>query len=253
MGISVNVDIRGALKQLADVKDKQLPFATSLAINRTAQKVKAREEHEIRDVFDRPTPYIQNSVFIKPSNKANLTAKVGIKDQSFGKGVSAIKPLQAEISGGERKLKRYEEALRAIGVLPEGYFTVPGDAAKIDSYGNIAKSHIVQILAYFRANRDVGSTSNSTDKTRAKLAKSTNTRRGISYFVGAPGDGKAPLGIWMRVYSNFGTAIRPILIFVQSANYEAIFDFELVARTTIDKEIDKEFAKAWNEAQRTAK
>lgn len=253
MNISLSIDVRDVLKQLADVKDKQLPFATSLAINRTAQKVKAKEEHEIRDVFDRPTPYIQNSVFIKPSTKTSLTAKVGIKDQAFGKGLPAIKPLQAEISGGERRLKRYEEALRSIGVLPEGYFTVPGEAANIDSFGNIARGQIVQILSYFRANRDVGSTSNSTDKTRAKLAKSTNTKRGISYFVGSPGDGKAPLGIWMKVFSNFGTAIRPILIFVKSANYEPIYDFKFVAKTTIDSEWDMAFNAAWAEAQRTAK
>lgn len=253
MIISVNIDIRDALKQLADIKDKQLPFATSLAINRTAQKVKEREQHEIRDVFYRPTPFIQNSIFIKPSNKTNLTARVGVKDNAFGKGIPAIKPLEAEIVGGERRLKRYEVALRAIGVLPDGYFTVPGEGAEIDSFGNMKAGQIRQLLSYFRANRDVGSTSNSTDKTRAKLAKNTNTKRGISYFVGSPGDGKAPLGIWMKVYSNFGTAIRPILIFVQSANYEAIFDFELVAKTTVDREIDGEFAKALDEAIRTAK
>lgn len=251
--ISIKLDVRDAIKQLADAKNKQLPFATSLAINRTAQKVKVKEEHEIRDVFDKPTPYIQNSIFIKPSNKSNLTAKVGIKDQSFGKGLPAIKPLLAEIQGGERRMKRYEKALRAVGALPDGYVTVPGEAAEMDSFGNMKSGQIRQILSFFKANREAGYASNSTDRTRAKLAKGTKSRYGTSYFVGAPGDGKSPLGIWKRIHSNFGTATRPILIFVKSTNYEPIYDFKFVAESTVQKEFNGEFIRAWDEAQRTAR
>lgn len=255
INMSVNINVSDAIKQLADVKDRQLPFATSLAINRTAQKVKAAEQHEIRDVFDNPTQFIQNSIFIKPSNKFNLTAKVGIKDNGFGKGIPAIKPLEAEIVGGERRLKRYEVALRSIGVLPEGYLTVPGEGAEIDIYGNMKAGQIRQILSYFKANRDVGSTSNSTDATRAKLARGTKKKAGVSYFVGKPGD--APLGIWRRtelgLFTGPSKPLMPILIFVQSARYEAIYDFDFVARQTIDREFDGEFVRAWNEAERTAK
>lgn len=253
IALNCKVDVKGALKQLANVKDKQIPFATSLAINRTAQKVKAKQEHEIRDVFDRPTPFIQNSQFIKYSNKRNLTATVGVKDFSFGKGVPAVKPLLAEIGGGERRLKRFEMALRSAGVLPNGYMIVPGEAAEIDQYGNIKGSQIVKILSYFRAFPDVGYKANSTDASRAKMAKSTKSRYGTSYFVGAPGDGKSPLGIWQRIYSNFGTAIRPIMIFVKSTNYEPIYDFKFVAENTVQKEFNREFIRAWEEAERTAK
>ena len=85
------------------------------------------------------------------------------------------------------------------------------------------------------------------------MAKSTKSRYGVSYFVGAPGDGKSPLGIWQRIYSNFGTATRPIMIFVKSTNYEPIYDFKFVAESTVDKEFNREFISAWEEAQRTAK
>lgn len=255
ININVRIDVRDAIRQLADIKDKQLPFATSLAINNTAKKVREREQHEIRDVFDRPTPFIQNSIFIKPSNKLNLTAKVGVKDNGFGKGIPAIKPLEAEIVGGERRLKRYEVALRSIGVLPEGYFTVPGDGAEIDGYGNMKAGQIRQLLSYFRANSDVGSISNSTDATRAKLARGTKKKAGVSYFVGKPGD--APLGIWRRsemgLFSGPSKPLMPILIFVQSARYEAVYDFDFVARQTIEREFDGQFIQAWAEAERTAR
>jgi hypothetical protein len=250
----ISVSIKQNTKQITNKLKgiaKQIPFATSLAINKTAQKVKLKEEKEIVDVFDRPTSFTKNSLFIKPSNKNNLTALVKLKDFSF-KGTSAAKYLQAQIAGGERRLKRYELALRSAGILPSGYFTVPGQAANIDQYGNIARSQIVQLLAYFRANRDVGTTSNSTEKTRGKLAKSTNKRYGVSYFV-MPKESGMQEGIYQRIHSNFGKAIRPVLIFVDRARYEAIYDFKFVAEKVIKKEYDNEFRLALEDAIRTAK
>lgn len=250
INIGAKFDAKSALEQLAYAKDKQLPFAASLAINNTAKIIKEKQIHEMRDVFDRPTPYVLNSIFIKPSNKQNLTATVGIKDTGRK---PAAKVLLSEIDGGSRRLKGYEIALRAAGALPNGYYTVPGEAATMDQYGNIAPSQIRQILSFFRANRDVGYTSNSTDKTRARLAKSTKNRRGIAYFSGSPGDGKLPLGIWMRIYSNFGVAIRPILIFVLDVNYQPIYDFEYVSKLAYDQNFNTEFEKAWVFAERTSK
>lgn len=243
INISANVD--KALSALDNLR-KQIPFITSLAINRTAQSVKAKEEHEIRDVFDRPTPFIQNSVFIKPSNKRNLTSKVGLKEFA-SKGNPATKILAAEIAGGSRRLKRYEVALKRVGALPDGYYTVPGEAAKIDQYGNIARAQVIQMLAYFKAFPEAGYKANATDATKAKLAKGSKKKFGVSYFVGRPKGGKSPLGIWMRVYSSFGTAVRPIMIFVQHAQYQPIFDFKFVAENTVNKEFDVEFRRAFNE------
>ena len=255
--IDAKVDVRGIVKQLADIKDKQLPFAMSLAINHTAQKVKAAEQHEIRDVFDRPTPYIQNSVFIKPSNKTNLTAKVWLKDQAI-KGVGADKILAAEITGGQRRLKRFEKALMSAGALPPGYYTVPGKGIDLDAYGNVPASLIVRLLSYFKAFPEAGYKANMTDKGREKLKKGSKKQQGMSFFVGSPKDGKLPLGIWQRghlsdKFTGPVRPIRPILMFMPFTMYEPIFDFKFVAENTINKEFDGEFIKAWNQAKLTAK
>lgn len=248
--INISADVDKAVKHLHGVS-KQIPFAASLAINNTAKKVKEKEGHEIRDVFDRPTPYIKNSIFVKPSNKRNLNAIVGIKDMAI-KGNPATKILKAEIGGGSRRLKRYEVLLRSTGNLPSGYYTVPGQAAKIDQYGNIARSQITQILSYFKSFPEAGYKANATDVTKARLAKSTKSRRGFEYFIGKVGD-KGTLGIWQRVKSNFGTSIRPVLIYVRSNNYDPIFDFEFVATNTVRKEFANEFDNAINQAVRTAR
>lgn len=239
-------------KELRALEKKQLPFAISLAINRTAIKVKEAQEHEIKDVFDRPTQYIQRSVFVKPSTKKDLTAIVGIKDQAT-KSVPPSKILSAEVAGGERRLKRYEKALRAVGALPHGYVTVPGKGATLDAYGNISRGQIVQILSYFKAFPESGYKANSTDESRAKLKRGTKRKLGISYFVGRPSDGKLPLGIWQRVHYGFGTRVSPILIFIPSTLYEPIYDFDFVSENIVEKEFNNEFNKALIEAIRTAK
>ena len=243
--INVSVNVDEAVKRLGFVR-KQIPFIASLSLNRTGQKAKAKEEHEIRDVFDRPTPFIQNSIFLKPSNKTNLTALIGIKDFA-SKSVPATKILEAEIKGGSRRLKRYEIALRRVGALPNGYYTVPGAAAQIDQYGNIARKHITQILAYFKAFPEAGYKANSTERSRARLKRGTKKKLGVSYFVGSPGDGKSPLGIWMRIHSSFGSAIKPVLIFIKSAQYQSVFDFKFVAENTVKKEFNGEFERAYRE------
>lgn len=247
--INVSVNVDEAVKRLGFVR-KQIPFITSLSLNRTGQKVKAKEEHEIRDVFDRPTPFIQNSIFLKASNKTNLTATVGIKDFA-SKSVPATKILEAEIKGGSRRLKRYEIALRRVGALPNGYYTVPGAAAQIDQYGNIARKHITQILAYFKAFPEAGYKANSTERSRARLKRGTKKKLGVSYFVGRPGDGKSPLGIWQRQHTGSFTGparkVRPVLIFIKSAQYQSVFDFKFVAENTVKKEFNGEFERAYRE------
>jgi len=241
INISANVD--EAIKKLGAMSS-QIPFVTSLAINRTGQKVVAKEEHEIRDVFDKPTPYIQKSVFLRPSNKTNLTAIIGLKDFA-SKGNPASKILSAEIAGGSRRLKRYEVALRRVGALPNGYYTVPGAAAKIDQYGNIVRSQITQMLSYFQAFPEAGYKANTTQDKKDRLAKGSKKKMGVSYFVGRVG--RSPLGIWMRIHSAFGSAVKPMLMFVPSAQYQPILDFKFVAENTVNKEFAEEFERAFNE------
>ena len=57
-----------------------------------------------------------------------------------GKGIEPEKILQAEIFGGSRRPKRSEVALRRVGILPDGYFLVPGQACPLDQYGNVKGS-----------------------------------------------------------------------------------------------------------------
>jgi hypothetical protein len=249
----MTVDVRNAITQLTAgilVEKKQVQFATRVALTRVAKKAEAAEVREMRDIFDRPTPFTMSGLFVRPATSSNLTAEVKLKDFAGKSSSPAATYLAAQIKGGMRGEKRFERALRSIGALPPGYRVVPGDGAELDAYGNMNRGQIVQILAYFRAFPEAGYKANMTDKKRASLQRGSKTKQGVSYFVGRPGD-RLPWGIYQRVHFARGTAIRPVMIFVRSVTYQAVFDFEFVATSTVEKEFGAEFTRALAEARAT--
>jgi len=251
----ITVDVSKTVAELTDKLGRlayaQMPFAASVALNKTADDIQRAEVHEMRDVFDRPTPYTLSSTYVKRSTKATLQATVGLKDFS-GKGIPATKFLAPQISGGGRRLKRFERALRAAGHLPEDFRAVPGNGAKLDQYGNILPSQITQILSYFRAFPEMGYRANMTEKRKRSMNKGSKRGMGYAYFIGRPGD-RLPLGVWQRFGFSRGSAIRPVLIFVRQAHYQALFDFEFVAQTTAMRAFPMHFETALTDAMRTAR
>lgn len=237
----IHVDTTGIEKRAqAALSGGKVDAAIAAALTSTALQVVAAEKREMKDVFDRPLLTTINSVRSKPANRAKLRAVVYLDDFK-GKQIPASKFLKAQVRGGVRAVKRYEKALQSAGVLPRGMVTVPGDAAKMDSSGNMQGGQLVQILAYFKAFPEVGYKANMTEKGRARLAKGSKKKLGYSYFVGTPGN-RLPLGIYQRVSFAQGTsAIKPVLIFVASAVYQPRFDFYYVARSTVRKTFPANF------------
>ncbi len=247
------VDVRDAIRQLTAgilVEEKQVKFATRVALTRTAKRIEAAEQHEMRDSFDRPTPFTMSGLFVRPATASNLTAEVKLKDFASKSSTPAAKYLEAQIKGGTRGQKRFERALESIGALPPGYRVVPGEGAELDAYGNMNRGQIVQILAYLRAFPEAGYKANMSDKRREALQRGSRTRQGVSYFVGRPGD-RLPLGVYQRVHFARGTAIRAVMIFVRNVVYQKTFDFGYVATSTIEQHFAGEFSRALAEARAT--
>jgi len=242
------VELRG----LEDVQDllreigNQAPYVMARTISRTAVKVKEAEVDEMRKVFDRPTPYTLSGVYAKTANKSDLTARVWLKDKSqAGKGTAAVDFLWPQVHGGDRQLKRFEKALEYAGVLPRGYYCVPGQAAQRDQYGNMNKGQITQLLSYFQAMHDERAW--MTDKRKKKLAKGTKSARGYAYFFMPPGKHLHP-GIYQRTAFAWGSAVKPVVIFVKRTRYEKRLDFYGVGQSTVDKVWQDEFYQAFDDA-----
>ncbi len=202
---------------LAIGKDKA-PLATAKALTFTAERVRDAVQAQIDKVFDRPTPYTRRALYLRTAKPERLSAMVKIKDEA-SKGNAAVKYLFAQVYGGRRAHKRFEQALIHFGLMASNMYAVPGDRAALDGYGNIRASLIVQILSALGAGeRTLGYMANRT-------ARSAKKGRKKDYFVGRPGNGNGPLGIWQRVSGG----ARPIIIFVKAPTYRQRLDFYGIA------------------------
>lgn len=243
-------------RNLTDLEHKQIPFATMVAINRTAYTVSGLLSKKIASVFDRPTPWVIGSVRYTKATKRKLEAIIDLDKWGNKQGVSVSQVLAAEIEGGPRKLKRFERALIRMGVMRSNQAAVPGEAAIMDQYGNMSAGQIVQILSWFQAFGEQGYKANSTDKTRARLAKGNKKKGtlGFEYFALQTKWGKLLPGIYQRVKFASGSAIKPVLIFVgKRPTYKMRFDFYGYAEDRAYDEFRKEFPIALDEAVRTAR
>ncbi|ALP62387.1 hypothetical protein AN416_07095 [Paraburkholderia caribensis] len=240
--------------------NRQMPFVISKALNDTAKNARDALRTAMPQYFDRPTPYTMNSLRITYATKSSPIATVGYKDESY-KGTPATKYLLPEVEGGNRNVKRMEQSLRRIGVLPIDMYLVPGSAAKLDQYGNVSRGQIVQTLAYLQAFGEQGYRANTTAKRRDRLARGIKGARGYSYFVLVRREGKLLPGIYLR--QHYGSdpriahlaygAAKPVFIFVNTPRYPKRFPFDDIVNTTVEEKLAANAAAAFALAMSTSR
>jgi len=259
-GITIDVrsNIADVARNLELYQKEQLPFATALALTETAKDIRVAQRKEMRDVFDRPTPFTLNSLFLQAATKRKMTAVVWLKDSGRG-GANPTNYLTPQIFGGTRNAKAFEIALRrsrhAAGLGP--FFAVPGSAAKLDAYGNMSRGQIVQILSDLQLlEQRLGAKQNRLTRREVSAARAAGRKvkfKPAKYFIGRPGNSTAPLGVYEHIRSGFGGGIRPVLIFVNSVHYERRWDFQFVSQLTYDREFSVNLAVALRKALDTAR
>jgi hypothetical protein len=136
----------------------QLPFMSSLAINRTATHVRDSLRGSMRGTFTYLTPYTQNSLFIRVSTKQKLYADIGIKE--FGsKGNAAADYLRPQIFGGQVYRTRFQRRLeRNMGLGSAYMLPLHGsEAAQLNASGRITAGQYTAALYGIRAMEDIRS------------------------------------------------------------------------------------------------
>ena len=256
--ISFQADIKKLRNEVDAIRERQIPFATVLALNEVAAEAQRQMRQRMESDFDRPTPYTLSATWVRRANKQNLRAEVLLKDESF-KSAPATRWLAPEVEGGQRPLKRHEYALRRANVLPEGMFAVPGEGAQMDAFGNMSRGQIVQILSWFRAFHYSGYRMNMTDKGRARLAKGSSARAKryrppTSYFVvSVGGRGKLKPGVYMRQGQAHDARILPVLRFVRRPGYKPRLPFYQTVDVTARREFEGAFRRGMAQAMATAR
>ena len=224
-------------RQLDRLTGAQAAQAYAKAINDTAFKVRTAMQAEMATVFDRPTPYILKSTYVKQATADNLSATI-LPTYYGGKGIDPQQILRAEAAGGARRDKRSEVALRRVGILPGGYQTTIPESpypGTVDAYGNIKDSFLVHLISYFQAFGEQGYKANMKDRTKANLhTKGTKTMSARRYFVsygklrGNRSSHLAP-GIW-AVSGTHGVRVQPVLMFVPAGSYKPRLSMDAIAK-----------------------
>ncbi len=238
MKITVKLDTRKATDRLNGMPEA-IRRVSLRALHGTADEVIKAEQAEMRRVFDRPTRWTLNALRKYPDKReASITIEIN-RDLPFYTRTDNY--LQTQITGGTRRNKAFERALQARGVLPHGWYAVPGQRAKMDAFGNQSPGELKQILSWFdAASMHAGSEQNMGFAGREKRRKGTKARAGWVFFVVRPGDRRSGIkqpGIYRRT----GRSTEPILIFVKATTYTKRFDFEGVAQRTIEADYPARF------------
>jgi hypothetical protein len=232
MSVSFAVDISSIQKEMPAWARDRIPSITRNALNDTVPDAAFAETEKIRGIFDRPTPLTQRAPLYRKATRDNLTAWVFIRDEA-SKGTAPARYLEPQVTGGQRGAKRFERALRAIGVMGPNEYAIPAIGFKRDGYGNLPGSLLVRILSQLRAFSEQGHLMNETAKSRSR----NRTRVKARYFV--PGGFRSEMGIGRLprgVYERAGNRIRAVMIFVEGApSYQRRYDFGQAAKAKADR------------------
>ncbi len=275
--MQITIKAEGLKELQAKLKDfkNQLNPTIATALTRTAVQVREKLKGEMPSIFDRPTPFTTRKLLYVAATAKRPVAVVGfdvvaIEDergnvmryQNLGPGETpAGKYMRDQIDGGPRRDKRFEKALRAVGVLPAGWFAVPGQRAKMDAYGNQSIGELKQILSWFDAAELVaGSRQNMRQKGRDKRIQGGRKKIGFEYFAVGPGGSRSFVrgsgktgahkmqpGIYRRDLHALGAHINPIVIFINKARYKKRFDFYGIAEREGDRLLSMELQRAVDE------
>ncbi|MDP2643711.1 MAG: hypothetical protein Q8P24_02110 [Desulfobacterales bacterium] len=236
--LTVKVEgIKEVKKLLSELEKNQFPFAYAKSLTLVAKTVRSGEYEEMKRVFDRPTPYTLNSLFVDPATKTMPASRVWLKWGTLQRTQHHLEP---QIFGGGRHHKNFEKALYKVGALPRDMYIVPARKLKLDWYGNIPASTIIKMLSWFRAFSEVGYLANRAAKVKQK--------KGYSYFAVKSGGGKLRPGIWAR--SKKG--VEPVFMFVRAPKYKKRFDFFGEGGKIFKREWRPIFNKAMTDALATA-
>ena len=243
MDLVIKNNVNEVLRELDATSRKQVPFATSLALNNMAWNLagfrgkKGIMPRLLPKYIDRPR--YKNPFAVEKATKRYLLAKVKFKDK--GKRVFPARYYYPQVYGGKREAKAFEKALRRMGILGGDEFAVPGKYMKLDRFGNLTGATYSKMLA------DVNQVWTGGNDIGAGFGQRTTKRGKKKYFYH---HNLRPRGIWIR--QNKMRAF-PAVIFVKGApSYRRRFPMQEIGEAYVNKHFDREFAKAFAYAQKTA-
>ena len=228
MPISLTID-QDLSKATAWTKavQKQLPFATSVALNNVAFDARKAINAGTKGAFHVPVKFTQNAFLVQKSKKKSLAAFVYAQDKA---GKDRARYLRFGIAGGTRPQKGmdayFENAVPNDGTIPKGAYFMPTSLVKTNASGNV------------------------TQATLRRITKGISGEARGGFFIGTPKGGGRPPGIYRRsrlqLHPYFiATTDRP--------DYTGRFNIEAIGAKVIQRKFGIHFNQALSKALSTAK
>lgn len=234
LSVSFEADISSIKREMPEWAQRRITSITRNALNDSVTDAQFAETEKIRGVFDRPNPLTQRSPLYRKATNDSLTSWVFIRDEASG-GTAPAKYLMPQVMGGARGAKRFELALRAIGVMRADEFAIPAIGFKRDQFGNVPGSTILRILSQLRAmDRFAGSNANETAASKARNIRAGKAR----YFVPQENGRRAERGIARLprgIYERNGQTIRAVFVFLKQPTYRKRYDFGQAAKAKVER------------------
>ena len=217
--LTVDQDFTGFDRFLKNNK-KQLPFATSVALNNTGFDMRQAFNKGTLSAFNKPTRFTQKAFLTTKSKKTNLVVHVFAKDKE---GSDAARYLRFGVQGGTRPAKGYE---RFFSGLPNdgtvnAYF-IPSQI-KVDGFGNVTRANLKKVSAAVQNNKA---------------------------FIGTPRNSSRPPGI----YERDGNKLITRFVSVSTRpTYTGRFNLQVIGDKVINRRLNQHFNKAMSKAIATAR
>lgn len=235
--MQVSIKITGLKEAQAQLgaQAKQATYAASRALTTTAYAINERLRKDMASTFKGgATAYTLRAFSVTKADKATLTSAVALRTDTQGAALAYNKALGHLFTGGPRKYKKLEGWLRGRRLLPAGLTIAPGAGMPVDSYGNMRRAALTEMLGVIGA-----------QLTNLQVYRRTGAgkaQKAVGYFVILPGSkgGHHP-GIYKRMQTGTSSAITPMVLYVNPANYRKFIDLDKLGREVVAQKFQPAF------------
>jgi hypothetical protein len=206
---------------------KQLPFATSVAINNVAFDARKAINAGTKGAFIKPVRFTQTAFLVQKSKKRTLAAIVYAQDKA---GKDRARYLRFGVAGGSRPQKGFEAYFENRymddGTIPAGAYFMPTSLVKTNASGNV------------------------TQATLRRIGRGINKPGRGGFFIGTPRGGGRPPGIYRRSREQ----LHPYFIATTDRpDYTGRFNIESIGAKVIERRFGIHFNAALSKALSTAR
>lgn len=183
MQMVLHSNLQDVERDLSNSAQRQLPFATSVALNDTGKDLIELNKRHMRRTFHNPTRWTLNAFHFRRATKRRLQIKIQRKFAAARKDY-----LLRQVEGGRRHKTGLERLLNArLGANN----VVPTNHARKNKHGNVSPGQIQRVLSGLKAQGDAAQ--NETKASGARKRRSSAAR----YFTPRAGGRMTP-GIYER-------------------------------------------------------